>query len=239
MIKGILFDFGQTLVNSADGFKQAEREAKEWICHDLFPDADEKGRQVFLESYRRIRKSFHERSVFSRPAIWDAVYHHFGCIPDPIRLETEETRYWETVKRFTQPFPEAVEVLTKLAGQYLTALITNTQGQRSAGSHRISLFPELEHFFKAIIVAGESGMPAKPDPAPFKNCLDDLGIEPAEAVYVGDDWRIDIKGAQNAGLHAVWLKHHSVKRNWPDVATTVPVITCLDQLPEAVATLLT
>jgi len=237
MIKGILFDFGQTLVNSADGFKQAEREAKEWICPDLLPAADEKQQHLFLESYRRIRKSFHERSVFSRPAIWDAVYRHFGCIPDPIRLETEETRYWETVKRFTRPFPETTEVLTQLTGQYLTALITNTQGQRTSGTHRISLFPELELFFKVIIVAGESDMPAKPDPAPFKNCLDSLGIEPVEAAYVGDDWRIDIQGAQGAGLHAVWLKHHSVKRNWPDVVTTAPVITRLDQLPETVASL--
>ena len=47
---------------------------------------------------------------------------------------------------------------------------------------------------------------------------------------MGDDWRIDICGAGDAGLHPIWLKHHSVKRNWPDVQTSVPVITSLEQL---------
>jgi FMN phosphatase YigB (HAD superfamily) len=47
---------------------------------------------------------------------------------------------------------------------------------------------------------------------------------------VGDDYRIDICGAREAGLHPVWIKHHLVKRNWPDVDTVVPVISSLDKL---------
>lgn len=234
MIRGILFDFGQTLVDSAEGFKQAEGDAKNWIFPDLFPAGGEEKRRRFLEVYRRIRKSFHQRSLFSRPAIWEAVYRHFQLAPDPSRLEIEETRYWETVKKFTRPFPETEDVLTQLNGPYPMGLVTNTQGQKRGGSHRIALFPGLERFFDVIIVAGESGLPAKPDPAPFEKCLAELGLEPSEAVYVGDDWRIDIKGAENAGLHPVWLKHRAVKRNWPEVTTTVPVITCLDQLPNVV-----
>jgi FMN phosphatase YigB (HAD superfamily) len=61
-------------------------------------------------------------------------------------------------------------------------------------------------------------------------CLQELGIDAAEAVYVGDDYRIDICGAREAGLHPVWIKHHLVKRNWPDVDTVVPVISSLDKL---------
>jgi putative hydrolase of the HAD superfamily len=59
-----------------------------------------------------------------------------------------------------------------------------------------------------------------------------LGVEPSEAVYVGDDYRIDICGAKDAGLHSVWIKHHLVKRNWPDVETEVPIISSLNQLLE-------
>jgi len=47
---------------------------------------------------------------------------------------------------------------------------------------------------------------------------------------VGDDWRIDIGGAENARIQPVWLRHETVRRNWPDVETTVPIITRLDQL---------
>jgi FMN phosphatase YigB (HAD superfamily) len=57
-----------------------------------------------------------------------------------------------------------------------------------------------------------------------------MGLRPQEAVYVGDDWRIDICGARDAGLKPVWIKHHSVHRNWPDVGPFEPTITRLDDL---------
>ena len=239
MIKAIFFDFGQTLVDSADGFKQAEAVAKEWIFSDLFPSGGDQNRSMFLDVYRRIRKDFHDRSVFSRPAIWQQVYRHFDRSFNLAELEEREFRYWETVKRFTQPFPETTPVLQELAESYPLALITNTQGQKTAGTHRIGLYPELERFFEMIVVAGESDMPAKPNAEPFLFCLKRLGLDPGQAVYVGDDWRIDIEGSHNAGLQPVWLKHRSVHRNWPDVQTfeehaNVPVITGLDQLPALV-----
>jgi putative hydrolase of the HAD superfamily len=109
-------------------------------------------------------------------------------------------------------------------------MITNTQGQQRSGTHRISQFPELETHFEVIIVAGENGIPPKPDPEPFRLCLRELNLKPSESVYVGDDYRIDVCGAKDAGLHAVWLKHHSVSRSWPDVQTSTPIIRHLDEL---------
>ncbi len=61
-------------------------------------------------------------------------------------------------------------------------------------------------------------------------CLSKMGLTPSEAIYVGDDWRNDIIGAGELGIKAVWLKHHTVERNWPKVRITVPVITNLEML---------
>jgi putative hydrolase of the HAD superfamily len=61
-------------------------------------------------------------------------------------------------------------------------------------------------------------------------CLERLGLAPSEAVYVGDDLEIDIRGAQGVGIQPIWLKHHSVSRNWPQDETSTPVISCLNQL---------
>jgi hypothetical protein len=47
---------------------------------------------------------------------------------------------------------------------------------------------------------------------------------------VGDDWRIDIGGAETAGIRPVRLQHQSVQRNWPDVETSVPIIATLNDL---------
>jgi HAD superfamily hydrolase (TIGR01549 family) len=230
MIKALIFDFGQTLVDSADGFQTAEKDAKTRIFADLGSEPDGPTWDAFLFRYRKIRKEFHQRSEFSRPAVWQAVYVHFSHKPDLKKLEKWENDYWEQVKARTSPFPETIPVLEELAGRYQLALITNTQGQKSAADHRIALFPRLERFFKVIIVAGESGIPPKPDLEPFRRCLQKLKVLDHEAVFVGDDWRIDICGARNAGIRPVWLQHHSVQRNWPDVATQVPIIAGLDQL---------
>ena len=226
MIKAIIFDFGQTLVDSADGFRKAEKEAQD----RLFKDLSLTLKDNFLENYRRIRQQFHDRSNFSRKSIWNEVYYFHCLSADPVLLEKWETQYWDTVKVHTKLFPEAEEVLEALNQQYTLALITNSQGQRRIGSHRISQFPELEKYFQVVIVAGEGGIPPKPDPEPFRICLEQLGFDSSEAVYVGDDYRIDICGAKDVGLHPVWLKHHLVNRTWPELETEVPIITSLDEL---------
>ena len=226
MIKAVIFDFGQTLVDSANGFRRAEKEAQD----KLFTNLGLTVREDFLAIYRRLRKKFHVRSNFSRNSLWQEVFYYYCVAVESELLVRWETDYWDTVKNHTILFPEVTGVLSYLRTRYEIALITNTQGQKATGAHRISLYPELENFFKTIIVAGEGGIPTKPDPKPFHQCLDKLGILPAEAVYIGDDWRIDICGARDAGLHAIWLKHHSVLRSWPQVEDSVPVITSLEAL---------
>jgi HAD superfamily hydrolase (TIGR01549 family) len=226
MIKAVIFDFGQTLVDSATGFRTAEKQAQARLFSTLGL-ADQKD---FLTVYRRMRKEFHERSDFSRNSLWLAVYRYYQMKPEIDQVEKWESEYWETVKSETTLFPEAREVLGSLRSRYEIALITNTQGQKATNTHRISLYPDLEKFFRVIIVAGEGGIPPKPDPQPFRVCLEKLRLAPSEAVYVGDDWRIDVCGARDAGLHPIWLKHHSVRRNWPQVEVTAPVISHLGEL---------
>jgi HAD superfamily hydrolase (TIGR01549 family) len=226
MIKAIIFDFGQTLVDSASGFRAAEKEAQD----KLFANLGLTMREDFMAVYRRLRKEFHEQSNFSRKSLFHEIYFYYCHAPDDAMLDQWEAEYWETVKRHTVLFSEAGQVLASLTRNYAVALITNTQGQKTAGNHRISLFPELEQYFKVIIVAGEDGVPPKPDPEPFRRCLAQLQLAPAEAVYVGDDYRIDVCGSKDAGLHPVWLQHHSVRRNWPQVKPSAPVITSLEQL---------
>ncbi len=74
MIRAIIFDFGQTLVDSSNGFRLAEKEAERQIfSHLKFPSWND-----FLADYRKIRKDFHTRSEFSRASLWRAVYDHYG-----------------------------------------------------------------------------------------------------------------------------------------------------------------
>lgn len=226
MPEAILFDFGQTLVDSAAGFRLAEKTVQKKL-YDHYPNLTW---DRFIEGYRDARCAHHSRSQFSRLEIWRAVGKRFGFSIATETLVGWENQYWWQVRSHTRPFAETLNVLSQLAQKYRLGLITNSQGQATGAGHRLAEFPQMDPFFETIVIAGEEGTPAKPDAAPFMRCLADLRLEARTALFVGDDWRIDICGAQAVGMPAVWLQHHSVPRRWPDVQTTVPVITSLESL---------
>ena len=228
MIKAIIFDFGQTLVDSSDGFRRAEKEAQAAILQDI----SNTDHDAFKQHYRRIRNEFHLKSNLSRVKIWEAVYQEFSCGAPLEKLIKWEHLYWQTVESETKIFPEAPKVLAKLSASYNhLAIITNTQGQTNTQAHRFKNYPELAKLFSITVVAGENGVPPKPDTKAFKVCLKQLGIAAEEAVYVGDDWRNDIIGSKLSGLTPIWLKHHSVDRFYPEVKEDIHVITTLNELP--------
>ena len=94
MIQAVIFDFGQTLADSADGFRAAERDAQQKIFKDLSITLHDE----FMSNYRRIRKAFHSRSNFSRLAMWREVYYYYCRVSEDSLLGSWETEYWATVR---------------------------------------------------------------------------------------------------------------------------------------------
>lgn len=45
----------------------------------------------------------------------------------------------------------------------------------------------------------------KPEPAFFEKILENLGAQPAQAVMLGDDFAVDVQGANRAGIPAIWF----------------------------------
>ena len=62
----------------------------------------------------------------------------------------------------------------------------------------------LARHFGVSIAAHRMGY-AKPDPRIFHHACAELGVEPNHTLYVGDDLQLDVEGAQQAGLQAVWM----------------------------------
>lgn len=59
-----------------------------------------------------------------------------------------------------------------------------------------------DHWFDAIAVSAEVAA-EKPNPTIFLKACELLGVNPEDAVHVGDDRRNDIWGARDAGCHAL------------------------------------
>ncbi len=61
------------------------------------------------------------------------------------------------------------------------------------------------HFFLAIL-AGDNGLPFKPDPAAIHHLIEATHVREEEALFVGDS-PIDVQAARNAGIEVVTLSH--------------------------------
>ncbi len=61
------------------------------------------------------------------------------------------------------------------------------------------------HFFIAIL-AGDNGLPFKPDPAAIRHLMEITGATEPEVLFVGDS-PVDIQAARNAGVEVVTLSH--------------------------------
>lgn len=83
----------------------------------------------------------------------------------------------------------------------LVAVISNTEDGRARESLAAAGLAER---FDVIVDSHLVGL-SKPDPAIFRHALERLGVEPGEAVFVGDSYTHDALAAQAAGLRAVLL----------------------------------
>lgn len=69
----------------------------------------------------------------------------------------------------------------------------------------------LAGYVDAVVSSADVGW-SKPDPRPYVATLERLGIEPQEALFIGDRLDTDIAGARAAGLRAVLIDRRSRRR---------------------------
>ena len=98
-----------------------------------------------------------------------------------------------------QPDVEAAEALRRVRAAGLVAgVISNSNGSVRFALEKAGLAPYLDFIIDSTVV----GI-AKPDPRVFHLGLAEAGAAPAEAVYVGDSYFVDVLGAQHVGMGAV------------------------------------
>ena len=113
-------------------------------------------------------------------------------------LELWRNIYLECGDDLTEPFPGITETLRELRARGMkTAVLSN---KFDAAVRELS-----DHYFPGLfdVSLGEiPPTPRKPDPTMLLQILDEFGVKPEEAVYVGDT-SVDVEVARNAGTKAV------------------------------------
>jgi putative hydrolase of the HAD superfamily len=136
-------------------------------------------------------------------------YHHlFNDVLAAIGLDTQaELRevldLFRTATPPIEPFPGTRELLADLRGRYRLGMITS--GMQRVQAHKIELLGIGEYFERVVY---SSTLPEnKPGRLPFERLLADLGVEPAAAVYVGDNPLFDFEGANEVGMLTVRVRN--------------------------------
>lgn len=76
----------------------------------------------------------------------------------------------------------------------------------------------LHSMFEIVIVSSEVGV-AKLDARIFRMVCTALAVQPAEAIYLGDSYELDVQGALGAGLLPVWLRRKAEHLESPGTFT--------------------
>jgi FMN hydrolase / 5-amino-6-(5-phospho-D-ribitylamino)uracil phosphatase len=239
MLKAVTLDFWDTLVVSDGGPEHDRRQIAR-----LFEELDALGeprseaaiRDALLAAWNWFNGVW--RAEQRTPGAFQMLEFAFATLgvgpPAPVVARVVE--FFERLALDLAPavVPGVSEVLPRLETRYKLAIICDTGYAPGAVLRELLRRHELLHLFSTTYFSNERG-PSKPDARAFHRVCDELGVQPGEAVHVGDSQRTDIEGAQAAGMPAV----HFLGVNDRDAAasTADALMRSFEELPLALDTL--
>ena len=201
--KAVIFDLFHTLTSIESSWGNG----LPFTCDVLGVDRDAWRDQLQLHSRRRLAGE--EKDPFR------IVSQMTRAIDPAIPDETIDAAIDNRIKRFGVALvdvpDETLVVLRALRarGKKL-GLISNADTMEVAAWNKSPLATS----FDAAILSCSVGV-VKPERAIYDMCLERLGVEPSEAVYVGDGGSFELRGARDAGLTTVMMVG-IIKDIWAD-----------------------
>lgn len=122
-------------------------------------------------------------------------------IDDPALAQAIGHEYVTISPTKTRLFPNAHATLGYLQQRYTLSIITN--GFEEVQFHKLKN-SRLDGYFSHVITSEQAGC-KKPDPEIFNYALRQAGAEASQSVMIGDDLEVDVLGAMQAGMDAVYF----------------------------------
>lgn len=230
MLKAVLFDAGETLIRLRGSV--GEVYAATALRHGAQTSAarlEERFRTVFAQAPPLCFPAADAAQILMcEKGWWRSIVQQVFAGE---RFANFEAFFTELFAYFARPaswevFPDVLPALLDLRARGLRLGVISNFDAR--------LFPifdglDLTRHFDVVLVSGRAGV-AKPDARIFQMAVERLGVQPAEALHIGDSEQEDREGALAAGLQAL-----RIDRRRRDTGPSV--IGCLSELLPRLATM--
>ncbi len=199
-IRALTLDLDDTLWPIAPVIRRAEAVLNEW----LLIHAPATAKRYPVESMRALRAEIGRRHPEYAHDLTElrlrATRHALSDSGDDPALACAAFEIFFAERQKVEFFPEVPEALERLSARWPLLALTNGNADLAATG--------LDRWLCGSVSARECGV-AKPDALIFRSACQRLQHAPEAVLHVGDDWHLDIAGAQAAGLHSAWIRRSS------------------------------
>lgn len=138
-------------------------------------------------------------ATIGRPLVWQ--FGQYATTPEDVQHLVGAYRVFQNAHhdRLTRPFAGIPALVERLSTEGHLLGVVTSKGDRLA--NRSIAHVGLAPFFP-VVVGADRTTKHKPDPDPISFALRELGVEPTQAVYVGDS-PFDMMSANAAGVTSI------------------------------------
>ncbi len=196
MIRAVVFDLDNTLVD----FMKMKSDAVNAAIEGMI-DA---GLALPREAVRARIDAIYQEQGLEYQRVFDALLEsELGRI-DPKILASGIVAYRRARESALVLYPHVQMTLLELAKRGIKLGVVSDAPRPQVWLRLCSL--SLQHVFDAVITFEDTGT-RKPSPAPFRAVLGRLGVEPAEAIMIGDWAERDVIGGKSLGMKTVFARY--------------------------------
>jgi HAD superfamily hydrolase (TIGR01509 family) len=206
-VAAVFFDFAGTLFSDRD-LRDVHLQQLRFVAAAAGVDAasDADLRAAYVQGMGQAYRSVAARPAYAHRALFATAFSATanvlgGAIDDATAQEAVDRQYRATIDEAVLR-PGCVATMAALRQESVhVQIVSNIDDEQ--------LDPMLDrlglHDVVDAVTSSERAGSCKPDPAIYRSALATAGIEPSEALFVGDSLRHDVVGPAALGMRTAWL----------------------------------